>query len=691
MFRMFWKRKMSKKISRSQRPLAEFSQFRRVVLPLSDAQIAEKMAGARVNDEIIVVTRPRSNADWELWRGVVVRVNGGHVIGDFFEGNNIRQQPPIRLQVPRAGQQYNGVAFRRLRQPSPPRVPAGAHDIPCPPAWPDSDNQHLFRAAGISFCLETVAEQRADSIARGWEVQHPIDVDELFPTQISISDADEIPGPNTRSNPNFDPVPLVAAGKNGVSVDVAELNGGSELQLIPSQLLMCGQPVHDISVAMNVFTGEKRDRDDSDDEEEPFMDRWVRNNHRSVRDSIPAFDANTSELPATPPPSQGDAPLNDQAFRCEGCQGFECVATSQLSAASRREMLQILRSEEVADRLAVLSWAQKHELIPKIYCTSCAKHFTPSVDHGRPTMRCPACRKSKSVMYPGNFSSMLAFFLLYAEGSKIHRGSQDFKGHRETRDKWNDVLNRITVLWNASCLKQGKASWSKMEWDESWLGQRKFNRGRRVRRAGAAMMQGGVSVGPDGSMLCGVLTMALTKAQDDVLPLIEYLGTVGATVMTDGAITYKALEQDGFIHKWVNHSKAEFVRREKNDDGTETVVTNNRCECLWRLVKHLLRNWFDHLPSSQESLGFRVQVALFFVNAGLKGLDKFAALCTAWRWFNTVKKDVVDVLFPHCLDLFGICTMALVDAKIAKEDEIAAQKKKRAEAAQLIEALEDDV
>ena len=127
-----------------------------------------------------------------------------------------------------------------------------------------------------------------------------------------------------------------------------------------------------------------------------------------------------------------------------------------------------------------------------------------------------------------------------------------------------------------------------------------------------------------------------------MLPLL--LGTVapGAEVATDGAKTYFGLERCGYDHKVVNHRK-EFVTKE----GVHT----NGIECYWRVLKGVVKAWWDRQPSCKN-----YQMAHFAANCGLKKIDEFAAFLVLLRWrcaLLSAKPKTYEALVESAIELLA--------------------------------------
>ena len=127
--------------------------------------------------------------------------------------------------------------------------------------------------------------------------------------------------------------------------------------------------------------------------------------------------------------------------------------------------------------------------------------------------------------------------------------------------------------------------------DESKFGKRKYHRGHRV---DGQWVFGGIE---EDSRKCFLVAVD-KKDKATLLPIIQEKIEPGTVIVSDCWAAYKKLEQHGYTHRTVNHSK-EFV----NEDGQHT----NKIEGHWRQAKAKLptfgvRKYFSHLIQ-QNSCG----------------------------------------------------------------------------------------
>lgn len=105
--------------------------------------------------------------------------------------------------------------------------------------------------------------------------------------------------------------------------------------------------------------------------------------------------------------------------------------------------------------------------------------------------------------------------------------------------------------------------------DESKIGKRKYHRGHRVE---GQWVFGGIE---EGSRKCFIETVE-KRDKDTLILLIKKWIEPGTTIISDCWAAYKCLEDYGYHHESVNHSKG-FV----NESGSHT----NKIEGHWRQLK----------------------------------------------------------------------------------------------------------
>ena len=105
--------------------------------------------------------------------------------------------------------------------------------------------------------------------------------------------------------------------------------------------------------------------------------------------------------------------------------------------------------------------------------------------------------------------------------------------------------------------------------DESKVGKRKYNRGHRIE---GQWMFGGIEEDSRNSFIIAVDR----RNEDTLLPLIKFWIKPGTKIVSDCWKAYTKLEENGYEHETVNHSK-EYV----NQNGYHT----NKIEGHWRQMK----------------------------------------------------------------------------------------------------------
>lgn len=109
-----------------------------------------------------------------------------------------------------------------------------------------------------------------------------------------------------------------------------------------------------------------------------------------------------------------------------------------------------------------------------------------------------------------------------------------------------------------------------IEIDESKFGKRKYHRGRRV---DGVWVFGGIERNSDRMFM----ECVERRDAETLTGIIKRWVKPGTTVHSDCWKAYSGMEQMGYIHKTVNHSR-EFLNR-------ETGACINRIESIWRAVK----------------------------------------------------------------------------------------------------------
>ncbi len=111
-----------------------------------------------------------------------------------------------------------------------------------------------------------------------------------------------------------------------------------------------------------------------------------------------------------------------------------------------------------------------------------------------------------------------------------------------------------------------------------------------------------------------VIRMLANVKQRTIQPLVEASVAPGTTVYTDEYDIYGRLEEWGFEHQSVCHSRGEYARDDDGDGVCEVHV--NTMEGFWSLLRSWLR---PHRGVSQESLPVYLGFFQFVHNARQRG------------------------------------------------------------------------
>ena len=129
-----------------------------------------------------------------------------------------------------------------------------------------------------------------------------------------------------------------------------------------------------------------------------------------------------------------------------------------------------------------------------------------------------------------------------------------------------EVYSEVLEKENAKIGGPGKI----VEIDESKFGKRKYHKGRRKDRV---WVFDGIERGTKNCFMCSVED----RSADTLIPVIKHNVLPGTTIISDCWKAYCWLEEEGYLHQTVNHSK-EFVNK---DTGAHT----NTIESTWRAIK----------------------------------------------------------------------------------------------------------
>ena len=143
-------------------------------------------------------------------------------------------------------------------------------------------------------------------------------------------------------------------------------------------------------------------------------------------------------------------------------------------------------------------------------------------------------------------------------------------GCEETLVDWynlcREVCSEVLIKEDAQIGGTGKI----VEIDESKFGKRKYHKGR---RKDGVWVFGGIERDTKNCFLVSVED----RSADTLIPIIKKHVLPGTTIISDCWKAYSKLEEEGFQHQTVNHSK-EFINK-------ETGAHTNTIESTWRAVK----------------------------------------------------------------------------------------------------------
>ena len=111
-----------------------------------------------------------------------------------------------------------------------------------------------------------------------------------------------------------------------------------------------------------------------------------------------------------------------------------------------------------------------------------------------------------------------------------------------------------------------------------------------------------------------VINLLANVQKATIKPFIERIVAKGSLIYTDEYNIYNSLEDWGYEHKSVCHSKHEYARDEDGDGFYEVHV--NTMEGFWSLLRPWLR---PHRGISQEKLPLYLGFFEFVHNVGLRG------------------------------------------------------------------------
>jgi len=368
-----------------------------------------------------------------------------------------------------------------------------------------------------------------------------------------------------------------------------------------------------------------------------------------VHEVTPAQDVVQQHSPPQVRTSQSRRKQEPLGLSCPGCTSLICLDNCPVES---------IRADVLFKQQKSLLWCQKHKLLP-MKCPHCDGNLHANQRPGSEAFALfcgrAGCRKSasgKTGEQDLRLPDVLLFLARIVEGVKICKISRDMSRCVDTVRTWLYKTMENCALFNVYDMLSSLHTAKHVQADETFLSQRKYERGRRVRESGPITVCGLVVVedrrvpalpaqnpGDEARRVVRRRSRTITghsfvcgsKSAKDVLPLIEFIAIPGATVETDGAAAYTQLAQRGFAWTWVNHSE-QYVA----SDGTHT----NNVEKYWCDVKMELRRLTAHLPHRKDGVALWWQLGAFNVNARLEGLDLLAAHVLLLKWRFDFEKEL---------------------------------------------------
>ena len=184
--------------------------------------------------------------------------------------------------------------------------------------------------------------------------------------------------------------------------------------------------------------------------------------------------------------------------------------------------------------------------------------------------------------------------------------------------------------------------YSNCQSDESAMGDRKYKRGKRVRKMGVQWALSCVDVDPNTGRTIAVDIQFLPYNKRDtesILPLLVQRLKPGGTLTTDCWRAYPACARAaGVTHLTVNHSK-HFA-------DPETGVHTNNVEGIHGVIKKYARAQFGRLPNLSSS-GFTnyLDLLVWKTNVKMAKVPEFSQWCRAlWMWTKHPLEDFDHII-----------------------------------------------
>lgn len=196
--------------------------------------------------------------------------------------------------------------------------------------------------------------------------------------------------------------------------------------------------------------------------------------------------------------------------------------------------------------------------------------------------------------------------------------------------EWRKKLEGTLAWWNARDrdLLKGEVCV-----DETVIGKRKYNKGRRQRKNGQMWFQGMAEVCQDKRTVKKVVLRYLEnrRAENMSRPLSRYIAP-RTVIVTDEHASYKCLKKTDCTHETVNHSKGEWV----NSRG----FTTNPIEGVFGVLKRASRRNFSlNRLQKARRVNWALQAQVFRMNKRLESQnarpsDRFGDILAVIRDFH---------------------------------------------------------
>jgi hypothetical protein len=334
-------------------------------------------------------------------------------------------------------------------------------------------------------------------------------------------------------------------------------------------------------------------------------------------------------------------PAPVRGFSCTGCEDFVCVAHSM--------SLNIVQAACSNSTVEVVLWAHNHRLTPTQHCSKCqtetAKFALTVTKLGktcRLVCRNPTCRTSVSLKRDTGFvfPDVIEVMALLSEGgirvSKFHKLLQR---NKTTVVKMIDRFHLMACYWNTHRVVVNRSTIAEAETDESFLGARKHERGKRSRQQGIITIHGMCATG---TRFCrrrerevrviqeGFSHRTSDKSATSVLPLLYYTLADGASIRSDGATVYRSVGLVNCTHNVVNHQRGFVAHAQDTGEATSTQCI----ESFWSAVKRRMRSLWAR-PTDNEWTARAWQLSAFLANCNLESptfTHLFVSLLKLTRW-----------------------------------------------------------